>query len=53
MTLHGIVSVVLFIAAFCMWWPLINQLEEEQTLSSLKSLDTFLQMAYFLLQRAR
>ena len=41
MTLHGIVSVVLFIAAFCMWWPLINQLEEEQTLSSLKSLDTF------------
>ncbi|MGX4609344.1 cytochrome c oxidase assembly factor CtaG [Priestia megaterium] len=38
MMLHGIVSVVLFIAAFCMWWPLVNQLEEEQTLSSLKKL---------------
>ncbi|TYR79918.1 cytochrome c oxidase assembly factor CtaG [Priestia megaterium] len=38
MILHAAVSILLFIAAFCMWWPLLNQLDEHQTLSGIKKL---------------
>lgn len=34
--LHAGYSVLLFIVAFFMWWPLINELPESQTLSGLK-----------------
>lgn len=36
MTLHTIYTVVLFVTAVCMWWPLVNQLEEHQDFSGLK-----------------
>ncbi|MDQ0272406.1 cytochrome c oxidase assembly factor CtaG [Cytobacillus purgationiresistens] len=36
MTLHSIYTVMLFIFAVFMWWPLTNKLPEHQTLSGLK-----------------
>lgn len=36
--LHASYTVVLFILAIFMWWPLVNQLEEYQTLSGLKKI---------------
>ncbi|WP_110112385.1 cytochrome c oxidase assembly factor CtaG [Bacillus sp. CGMCC 1.16541] len=35
-TLHGVVSFILFVTAFFMWWPLMNQLPEHQSLSGVK-----------------
>lgn len=37
-TLHAIISILLFIASFCMWWPLLNKLEEYQTLNGVKKI---------------
>ncbi|MBM7703350.1 cytochrome c oxidase assembly factor CtaG [Metabacillus iocasae] len=37
-TLHAIVSFILFFTAFFMWWPLMNQLPEQQTLSGVKKI---------------
>ncbi|MDZ5470657.1 cytochrome c oxidase assembly factor CtaG [Bacillus sp. 31A1R] len=36
MWLHAIYTSLIFILAICMWWPLVNTLEEYQTLSGLK-----------------
>lgn len=36
MWLHAVYSVLLFVLAIFMWWPLINELPEHQTLSGLK-----------------
>ncbi|MFS0861350.1 cytochrome c oxidase assembly factor CtaG [Fredinandcohnia sp. 179-A 10B2 NHS] len=36
MILHSLTTTVIFIAAFFMWWPLLNKLEEWGTLSGLK-----------------
>ena len=35
---HAIYTIALFVAAICMWWPLVNRLEEEQDFSGLKRL---------------
>lgn len=36
MWLHAIYTSVLFLLAICMWWPLVNELEEYETLNGLK-----------------
>ncbi len=36
MVLHSMTTALLFIAAFIMWWPLVNPLEEWETLSGVK-----------------
>ncbi|MET3698120.1 putative membrane protein [Bacillus oleivorans] len=36
--LHGIYMLLLFILAFCMWWPLINKVEVNRSLSGLKKI---------------
>ncbi|WP_243298828.1 cytochrome c oxidase assembly factor CtaG [Bacillus litorisediminis] len=36
--IHGIYMVVLFILAFCMWWPLMNKVEEKRSLSGLRKI---------------
>ncbi|GGJ54852.1 putative membrane protein [Anoxybacillus voinovskiensis] len=36
MIYHATVTTILFIAAWCMWWPVINKLPEWQTLSGIK-----------------
>ncbi|MFT4416086.1 cytochrome c oxidase assembly factor CtaG [Fredinandcohnia humi] len=36
MLLHAITTTVIFIAAMFMWWPLVNKLEEWDTLNGLK-----------------
>ncbi|MGZ0085109.1 cytochrome c oxidase assembly factor CtaG [Caldibacillus thermoamylovorans] len=38
MWLHALVTSLIFIAAFCMWWPLVNKLPDWQTLSGLKKM---------------
>lgn len=38
MLLHAITTAILFIAAFVMWWPLVNPLEEWETLSGIKKI---------------
>ncbi|OKO94038.1 CtaG protein [Geobacillus proteiniphilus] len=38
MWLHAFVTSVIFVAAFCMWWPLVNKLPDWQTLSGLKKM---------------
>lgn len=38
MTFHTIYTIVLFVTAVCMWWPLVNQLEEYQDFSGLKKI---------------
>ncbi|NNU82449.1 cytochrome c oxidase assembly factor CtaG [Geobacillus sp. BMUD] len=38
MWLHALVTSVIFVAAFCMWWPLVNKLPDWQTLSGLKKM---------------
>lgn len=35
---HAITTVIIFIAAFFMWWPLLNKLEEWQSISGIKKL---------------
>ncbi|QPC46219.1 cytochrome c oxidase assembly factor CtaG [Mangrovibacillus cuniculi] len=37
-TLHTIYTVVLFFFAICMWWPLVNKLEDEYQLHGLKKI---------------
>ncbi|WP_102027472.1 cytochrome c oxidase assembly factor CtaG [Salirhabdus sp. Marseille-P4669] len=34
-TAHSIISIVILFAAFCMWWPLITPLEEQQRIKPL------------------
>ncbi|HWO95480.1 MAG TPA: cytochrome c oxidase assembly factor CtaG [Bacillus sp. (in: firmicutes)] len=34
--LHSMITIVIFIAALFMWWPLINQFPEHQTLTPIK-----------------
>ena len=36
--LHGIYMIILFLLAFCMWWPLINTVEEKTSLSGLRKI---------------
>lgn len=36
MWMHAIYTSVLFLLAICMWWPLVNELEEYETLNGLK-----------------
>ncbi|MDF0725320.1 cytochrome c oxidase assembly factor CtaG [Cytobacillus sp. S13-E01] len=38
MFLHALTTIVIFLAAFIMWWPLVNPLEEWQTLSGIKKI---------------
>lgn len=34
--LHAMITIVIFIAAFFMWWPLLNEFPEHQTLTPIK-----------------
>jgi putative membrane protein len=36
--LHAITSVVLFLGAFLMWWPVVNPLPEEESLTPIKKI---------------
>jgi putative membrane protein len=36
--LHAITSVVLFVGAFLMWWPVVNPLPEEESLTPIKKI---------------
>ncbi|MGS2776713.1 cytochrome c oxidase assembly factor CtaG [Robertmurraya sp. GLU-23] len=36
MWLHAVYTSILFLLAICMWWPLVNELEEYETLNGLK-----------------
>jgi len=36
MTWHAVVNIVLFISAFCMWWPLMNKAPGYESLSGIK-----------------
>src|SRR5699024_6984158 len=36
--LHAIAHIVLFFTSFMMWWPLLNPLQEAQTLTPIKKL---------------
>lgn len=38
MILHTLYTIILFVTAVCMWWPLVNQLEEYQDFSGLKKI---------------
>ncbi|WP_223700360.1 cytochrome c oxidase assembly factor CtaG [Sutcliffiella deserti] len=38
MTLHTAYTTIMFLAAFIMWWPLVNPLPEEQRLSGIKKI---------------
>jgi putative membrane protein len=38
MILHSIFTVLMFIGAFLMWWPVVNPLPEEQSLSPIKKI---------------
>ncbi|MTD30355.1 cytochrome c oxidase assembly factor CtaG [Planomicrobium sp. YIM 101495] len=38
MMLHGIVNIILFISAFFLWWPVVNQVEGTRQLHGLKKI---------------